>query len=97
MPAPLSVTQKLATAKSWQWDGSNLTDFQDWLGTIPSNAMQYANQQVAILGGDPGVLFVRQPGLPIIALNPTDWLVIADDSTTSWCKMSDQDYQRSWA
>jgi hypothetical protein len=96
MPAPLSVTQKLATAKTWQNTGSNLSEFQAWLGTIPADASQYANQQVAVLGGDPGVIFIRQPNTPIIGLNATDWLICPDDSTTGWSKLSDQDYQKSW-
>lgn len=96
MTAPLNVTQKLATAKSWQNNGSNLNEFQAWLGTIPADAYQYAGQQHAIAGQNSGDIWIRQPGLPIIALNATDWLVIVNDSNTNWYKMTDQDYQKAW-
>lgn len=96
MTAPHAATQKLATAKTWQNTGSNLADFQTWLGNVPNDAFQYAGQPYAVAGNNPGVVFIRQPGIPIIALNNTDWLVVPDDSTGSWYKQTAQDYTRSW-
>jgi hypothetical protein len=95
MATPASVTQKLATAKSMQWDTTNLSDFQTWLGLVPTTASQYAGQQYAIAGNDPGTLFIRNPGYPIILLNNTDWFVVPDDSAV-WYQMTDQDYHKSW-
>lgn len=97
MTAPHSATQKLATSKTWQNTGSNLNEFQSWLGLVPSDAYQYANQNHAVAGNDPGVIFIRQPSIPIIVLLATDWLVVPDDSVAVWYKQTDQDYQRSWS
>jgi len=96
MTAPLNVTQKLATAKSMQNTGSNLSDFQAWLGTIPETSGQYPGQQVAIDGPTTGSIYIRRPYQMTLLLNQTDWLVITNASVPLMSKMVDQDYQASW-
>lgn len=96
MTAPLNVTQKLATAKSWQNTGTNLNEFQTWLGVFPHGTFQYSDEQVAIAGPTDGTIYVRRPGMPTLLLNPTDWLVITNLTNPQWTKVVDQDYQQSW-
>lgn len=96
MTAPLEVTQKLAKALSMQNTGSNLSDFQNWLGVFPDDGLQYATQQVAVVGPTSDSIYVRRRGYPTVLLNNTDWLIVTELSNSLWTKLNDQDYQKSW-
>lgn len=93
---PANVTQKPATAKSMQNTGSNLSDFQAWLGTIPESSGQWPGEQVAIDGANAGQIWIRRPYQMTIVLNQTDWLLISNSSTPLMSRWVDQDYQASW-
>jgi len=96
MPGPLTVTQKLAVSKAMQNTGSNLSDFQDWLGLVPETSGQYPGQQVAVEGPTTGSIYIRRPYQMTLLLEPTDWLVISTLSNPLMSKWVDQDYQASW-
>lgn len=99
MATPTVVAAKPPTGRALQYDGTNLTDFQTWLGVFPTNPSIYgalSGQQIVISGGD-GTIQARSNNYGTAVLPSGAWMVIADDNPIQYLVyIDDAAYIKAW-
>jgi hypothetical protein len=99
MATPTTVLQKPPTAKALQYDGTNLSDFQNWLGSFPvqNNLESLSGQPIAISNGD-GTITLRSVSYGPRIIVSGMWVVQPDASIGEYLTYADDaHYQAIWS